>query len=367
MSRNILVALEFQRAPLFAGIAKYAREQGWHLSLEMLPNPSRIPWAWDGDGILTLLVRDGTPLLDFLAKVKKPTVNLEGRRLGSPPYPRVLTDTVLAAEMAFRHFRDRGFRTFAFYGYEKSVRGEDFSRVVRKAGFDCAVLHEGEGAWSDEKQRVGAWLAELPRPLAVFCWNDYAGASFIDIARGLGHVVPEEISVLAMDNEELVCDCTSIPLSSLRTELEQVGYQGAALLDRMLNGQAPPKKDQLIPPREIVCRASSAVQAPSSPLVKKALAYMQKHLGEPVNIADVLRHCRVSRRGLEKAFRQDLDSSPYEAMLKLRLAQARVLLRDADDKIAAVASAVGFPDPRHFSTLFRRHHGCSPRDYREKG
>ncbi|MEN9359144.1 MAG: hypothetical protein RL095_679 [Verrucomicrobiota bacterium] len=366
MSRNILVALEFQRAPLFAGIAKYAREHGWHLSLEMLPNPGRIPWGWDGDGILTMLVRDGTPLLDFLAQAGKPTVNVEGRRLGSPPYPRVLTDTSLAAEMALRHFRERGFRHFAFYGYAKSVRGEDFARVLRRAGFDCAVLHEGEGSWSDEKRRVGDWLAGLPRPLAVFCWNDYAGASFIDICRGLGHAVPEEIGVLAMDNEELVCDCTAIPLSSLRTELEEVGYQGAALLGRILDGEAPPRRDLLIPPSEVICRASSDMRASSSPLLRKALAYFEKHLAEPVNVAAALRHCQVSRRGLEQAFRRELDASPGEILLRLRLERACALLRDSDDKIAAVAAACGFVDAGHFATLFRRHRGASPRLYREQ-
>lgn len=362
--KNVLVALEFHRGPLFEGIAEYARSHRWHLSLEMLVNPRNIPWGWDGDGILTMLIRDESSLIQFLRKCRKPTVNLEGRRL-TTSYPRVLSDTHKAAEMAFRYFRGKGFEHFAFYGVEHSVRGRDFAQVTQANGYSCSGLVEGAVPWRDELAATRRWLKSQPKPLAVLCWSDYAGARFVDMAHSLGWKIPDEVAVLGMDNEELVCDCAAVRLSSLRTDIQRVGYLGANLLDRIMEGHEPDTRSRLIPPREIVERPSTDTLATDSPLVAQAVRFMKQQQSSAINVADVVAACAVSRRGLEKAFLNSLGQSPYQILLQIRMERARVLLRTGNDKIAAVASQVGIPDPKHFSMLFRNENGRSPRDYRQ--
>lgn len=362
--KNVLVALEFYRGPLFEGIAEYARSHHWHLSLEMLHNPGNIPWGWDGDGILTMLIRDETALLKFLKKCRKPTVNLEGRRL-TTSYPRVLSDTRKAAEMAFRYFRSKGFEHFAFYGIEHSVRGRDFSKVAELHGFDCSYLHEVAVSWQEELAAARHWLNNQPKPLAVLCWADYAGARFIDMAHSLGWRIPDEIAVLGMDNEELICDCAAVRLSSIRTDIQRVGTIGAELLDRLMAGEPADGQHRFIPPREIIERRSTDTFAVDSPLVALAIRFMKNHHAEGINIADVVDACSVSRRGLEKAFLGSLGHSPYRALLQIRMERARVMLRESTDKIATVARLVGLPDPKHFSALFRAEYGISPREYRQ--
>lgn len=362
--KNVLVALEFYRGPLFEGIAEYARSHHWHLSLEMLHNPANIPWGWDGDGILTMLIRDETALLEFLKKSRKPTVNLEGRRL-TTSYPRVLSDTRKAAEMAFRYFRSKGFEHFAFYGIEHSVRGRDFSRVVELHGFHCSYLHEGAVSWREELSATRQWLKDQPKPLAVLCWEDYAGARFVDMTHSLGWRIPDDIAVLGMDNEELICDCSAVRLSSIRTDIQRVGTLGAALLDRLMAGEPADEQPQFIPPREIVERKSTDTFAADSPLVTQAIRFMKDNHADGINIADVVNACSVSRRGLEKAFLTSLGHSPYRALLQIRMERARMMLRETQDKIATVAQLVGLPDPKHFSSLFRAECGLPPREYRQ--
>ncbi len=363
--KNVLVALEFYRGPLFEGIAEYARTHNWHLSLEMLPNPGNIPWGWDGDGILTMLIKDETELIDFLDKCDKPTVNLEGRRL-TTPYPRVLSDTLKAAEMAFGYFRDKGFLNFAFYGYRHSVRGRDFIRIVKENNFECNALYEWNGSWQGELEITAEWLKQQQLPLAVFCWTDYAGARFIDMAHSLGYRIPEDISVLGMDNEELICDCAAVRLSSIRTDIKTVGYLGAALLDKIMNGEDPNEPSSYIAPREVVERGSSDTLAIGSPHVAAAIRFMKENYSKCINISDVTKNATISRRGLEKAFLRFLNKTPHEVLLKIRLDKAKTILRQTDDKIAAISRQVGLPDPKHFSTLFKQHHGLSPREYRMK-
>lgn len=362
--KNVLVALEFYRGPLFEGIAEYARSHHWHLSLEMLHNPGKIPWGWDGDGILTMLIRDETALLQFLKKCRKPTVNLEGRRL-TTSYPRVLSDTRKAAEMAFRYFRSKGFEHFAFYGVEHSVRGRDFSRVAELHGFPCSFLYEGAVSWREELSATRYWLRNQPKPLAVLCWADYAGARFVDMAHSLGWRIPDDIAVLGMDNEELICDCAAVRLSSIRTDIQRVGTLGAALLDRLMSGEPAGERHRFIPPREIIERRSTDTFAADSPLVAQAIRFMKDRHADGINIADVVNACSVSRRGLEKAFLQSLGHSPYRALLQIRMEKARVMLRENHDKIATVARLVGLTDPKHFSSLFRSECGISPREYRQ--
>ncbi len=362
--KNVLVALEFYRGPLFEGIAEYARAHNWHLSLDMLLNPGKIPWGWDGDGILTMLIRDETALLKFLRKCHKPTVNLEGRLL-TTSYPRILSDTRLAAEMAFQHFRSKGFSNFAFYGDEHSFRGQDFINVVKAHGFECRHLYESSISWKEELAATRRWLDAQPKPLAVFCWTDYAGARFVDMAHNLKWRIPDDIAVMGMDNEDLVCDCAAIRLTSIRTDIQQVGTLGAALLDRLMEGKQPKLSNQLIPPREIVERASTDTFSTDSPLVAQATRFMKEHLNSGINVSDILKTCSVSRRGLEKAFLKNTGCTPYQYLLRIRMEKARTLLREGDETIAAVARQVGVSDPKHFATMFRHENGVSPRHYRE--
>lgn len=361
--KNILIALEFYRGPLFEGIAEYAREHNWHLSLEMLPNPGNIPWGWDGDGIITMLIKDETELLSFLKKCNKPTVNLEGRRL-TTPYPRVLSDTEKAAEMAFDYFREKGFSNFAFYGYRHSVRGKSFINLVTERGFNCQRLYEWNGSWQGELEITKNWLEKQKLPLAVFCWTDYAGARFIDMAHSLGYKIPEEVSVLGIDNEELICDSAAVRLSSIRTNIKQVGYLGAKLLDQIIDNKTSNEPSNYVSPVEVIERNSTDTLAIDSPHVSKAVKYMKENYEKYINIADVARISEISRRGLEKAFLRNLNKSPYEILLMLRLNKARNLLRETDDKIAEISRQIGISDPKHFSTLFRKEYGLSPREFR---
>lgn len=362
--KNVLVALESYRAPLFQGIAEYARHHHWHLSLEMLTNPSLLPWGWDGDGILTTLVQDSTTMHDFLKACNKPTVNLEGRWT-TTSYPRVLSDTKKAAKMTFRYFRAKGFSNFAFYGNAQSFRGQAFIETVRKKGFTCEALYERGTSWAEELAATKAWIKIQPKPLAVLCWTDYAGARFVDMAHLLGWRIPSQIAVMGMDNEELVCDCAAVRLTSMRTDIQKVGYQGAALLDHLMKGKSAPRETEMIPPREIIERRSTDTFTTGSPLVAKAVKFMRTHLSDNINVADIVTTCGVSRRGLEKAFLKSMGHTPHDALLHFRMKRARALLRDGHDKIADVARQVGITDAKHFSVMFKKATAQTPREYRE--
>ncbi|MCK5835011.1 MAG: substrate-binding domain-containing protein [Lentisphaeria bacterium] len=362
--KNVLVAFEFYRSPLFEGIAKYAQDHNWHLSLDMLNKPSDIPWGWDGDGIITMVIQNDSPLIHFLEDCNKPTVNLEGRHF-SPQFLSVLSDTKIAANMAFDYFRTKGFKNFAFYGKRHSTRGFAFVDECKRNGFNCPILTEWEGTWKGAMNMTKDWLKAQKKPLAVYCWTDYAGAKLIDMAHSLGYKIPEEIAVLGMDNEELICNSTAIRLSSIKTELQSVGYEGAKMLDQLMNNPELELETKYISPSEVVTRASTDTLTIKSKSVEQAITYMQENYHNFINITDVVNNSQITRRGLEKAFLSTFKMTPRDMLENLRIEQAKKKLIATKDKIYTISKAVGINDPRYFSTIFRRHTGRNPRDYRK--
>ena len=110
-----------------------------------------------------------------------------------------------------------------------------------------------------------AELARLPKPLGIFAYSDYDASRVLGICREHGIDVPREVSILGVDNNPIICENQQIALSSVNHDLERVGYEGAALLDRLMQGEAAPERPVLIPPRGVTTRQSTDTAAVSDP------------------------------------------------------------------------------------------------------
>jgi LacI family transcriptional regulator len=360
--KNVLIAFEFYRTPLFEGVVDYARQNDWHLSLEMLNRPSDIPWGWEGDGILTMLIHGNEELKRFLDESQSKIINLEGRK--EFVYPRVHSNSSHVAKMAFDYFRTKGYRQFAFYGPENSTRGSYFSEHVQQAGYQCYLYAERELSWQDKLAECKEWLKEQAFPLAVYSWCDHSAASFIDMAKTLGYHIPHDIAVLGTDNEPLICNGSAISLSSIDSHLKAVGFRGAEVLDQMMmSGHVPPHSEMLDPIRTVE-RASSDQLAIDSPVVAKSIRYMKQYYPEGINIANVIQHVGLSRRGLEKAFMANFSMSPRVVLEKLRIEASQGRLRETRDSIQSIALGCGYSTPRNFSSIFKESTGMTPKEYR---
>jgi len=217
------------------------------------------------------------------------------------------------------------------------------------------------------QERIYNQLEKLPRPLAVFTGQDNLGATLIEICSRKGIHVPEEISILGVDDIELLCDCLAVPLSSIDTNLEKMGYTAAQQLDRLMRGEitndAPPI---LIPPKEIICRQSTDSLAVPHPAVVIALKYIKEHFNESITLEDIGEHAGMSKRGMEKAFLKHLGISPATELRRVRLDNAKQLLTETTDKISSIAYDCGYSNSSNLSFAFNRETGMSPRTYRNR-
>jgi len=371
--RNILILMEWYDHRIRQGIGLYAREHNWHLTVD---ERSLIPRDWDGDGVLTVF-HQRRDIVRYLRRLAIPAVDL-GLYRPDVPMPRVAGDHARIGIAAAEHFADRGFRHTAWFSTAASpiqrLRLRGFQEGCQAQSLDVPLAWVWEdvcGASSaDSWTRMRQWLlrnlVRAPKPLAVFAHNDYDASKVEDVCRASGLAVPEDVAILGVDDNELICLNQPVPLSSIAHDLTRVGYEGAALLDRLLDGERPPREPLLIPPHEVVLRQSTDQTAIRIAPVRQALGFIKESLPRSFGIAEVAAAAGVSRSTLDRLFLQNLSRTVHEEVRRARLAAVKRLLAHTATPVAAIARQTGFCHAQHLNNVFRAVEGMTPRAYRKR-
>lgn len=383
----VLLALGSYQHATHRGVARYAREKGWHLVADMAYG-GQIPRGWEGDGIITSLT-DRQELTDFVLSAGTHVVDLNMVR-ADIPLPRVVGNHEAIGRLAAMHLLERGFEHFAWYAVHENrtalERRTGFLRALNDEGMDLShctnlIWAQGKGKpsadadaltadrdWTQRRDWIIKALGPLEKPLAVFAYNDYQASHLINACLHAGIQIPEEVAVVGVDNDELVCDCLPVPLSSVKHDLETRGYQGAALLDQRMKGDldAPIPDPIRIDPSGVITRKSSDILALPDPQVSKALRHIWNHFHEPLSIGEIVAATEVSRRTLEKAFRQHLKRSILDEVQRVRLQRVKELLAHTDFSMRQIATQAGFASPQYLHQVFRKELGTTPGEYRKQ-
>lgn len=359
------------------GIRDYARgRENWVFQIVFPHFPvARFLAQAHVDGVIAHL--NLKSLVAPVLKLGKPVVNVSnaiGDELG---LPRVGSDEDRIGRLAADHFLERGFQSFAFFGYGEIThslqRGAAFRARLAERGYECHLFSGRAHRWRPATTlafavdaRVRPWLRALPKPVAVFAPSAVRGFELLEICRQERLAVPQEVAVLAVDNDEVICDLASPPLSVVRTAWDQVGYEAASLLARLMAGKPPPAAPILIPPGDVVTRQSTDVLAIHDGALEKALRLIRERLDEPLRVGAVAAHAGVSRRMLERKFRTVVGQSPHQEIRRQRIERAQRLLAETNLVIEDIAARCGFATPPMFADVFRRVTGQSPSQYRRK-
>lgn len=374
--RTILLALTTTHHGFYRGIARYAREHNWHLVPDML-YAATIPYGWQGDGIISH-VGYWKELADFIADAPQPCVELTNVR-GDLNRPHIKADNRMIGTLAARHFLKRFYWHFAWAPFTNDAvnaeRLRGFREPLRENGLECHILppqhclagQSGMMDWHNQQQDMLIQLKDLPKPLAIFCYNDCVAANILHLCQETGIRVPEEVVIMGTDNDVLLCESLNVSLSSVIHDLEGIGYQGAELLDRLMDGEEPPSEAPVVSPTGIVARQSTDMIAVENVEVAKALRYIWDYCRNPLtNVPDVVAATNLSRRPLELAFKQGVGRSIHEEIIRFRLECAKDLLLHTNKTIAAIATEVGFSYAPQLYRVFRRHFGITPKTFRMK-
>ncbi len=377
VQRSIVLLVETSSAyarGLLSGILSYAHRQGtWSVVLPEQERGALPPkWlaSWKGDGIIARIETDAVAAA--LRKLKVPIVDLSAaRHLQGIPWAD--TDDRAISRLGVEHFLERGFEHFGFCGDQgfawSNARCESFSELVRSHGKTLSVhqsVHRHDRAYRVDRDNrsIAQWLKTLPRPTAVMACYDFKAQQVLAVCRELQIAVPEEIAVLGVDNDQLICEFANPPLSSVIPDTHRTGLEAAMLLDRMMNtGQADLER-LLTEPLGIQTRQSTDILATQDREAAMAMQYIRQHASHNIRIADVLRHVPLSRRVLESRFKRAFGRTPYEEIQRLRINRVCTLLCQPELSISEIAQLAGFEHPEYMAAAFRRETGITPSQYR---
>ena len=382
---RVVLLIESSRAygrGTLSGVAKYIREHGhWSVFLQEHSMCDDVPaWLenWQGEGIIT---RMETPAMaGVLRRLRVPTVYLRE----VPPnlkFSSVLTDNAAISRFAFEHLRERGFRHYAFCGFNgadySDERRDSFSQLVSEAGLRCHVFgasppernlstakYEEEGLKDGES--VAAWIQQLPKPVGLMACNDMRGQEVLNACRDAGVAVPDEVAVIGVDNEQELCELSDPPLSSVVPNTGRIGYHAAALLDRMMQGSKLQPYRFLVEPIGIMTRRSTEVLAIEDRQIAAAARFIREQACEGIDVGDVIKVAAMSRSTLERRYARVMGHSPKSDILRSRLNRAKQLLAETDFPLALIAEKIGLKHTEYLGRIFKKKIGLTPARFRSR-
>ncbi len=362
---------------LLCGIAQYAHDHGpWSFYWE----PRGLETAWpvveglEADGIILR----GVAQLDKLLALGVPTVVAGHRSDVASGFVNLVTDSVTIAQLAAEHLLKCGFKHFAYCGFQSTQLEHTSWSRQRHASFTDRLVAEGFATppsyilsplnqnWGKERADLARWLASLPKPVGILACNDDCGVQVMEACKLAGLAVPSAVGVVGVDNDEVVCGLADPPMSSVVVQFENAGYLAARALDRLMKGRTDIPGQILVSASHVFARRSTDTIAIEDPHLARAMRYIRENSRTNLSVGAVALATGISRRGLERLFRQHLDSSILEVIRRERTDQIARMLVETKRSVRQISEALGFQDAQHFARYFRSTKKMSPLAWRRK-
>jgi LacI family transcriptional regulator len=378
--RRVAVMLDLdwpykRHAGIFVGTQQYAKKHGWESIIDEYADDtlSSLPAkATRYDGIIA---RATGKLAQRATSLKVPLVNVW---FGSPlqrKLPGVFPDFRSIGCLRAEHLLAQGFRRFAGLTSEEPAQVlemEAFSRTVNNAGYACSMgkmplaPSSSLSQWRKAERAIATSMADWKPPIGVFAGREQWGRLLVQMCRGRGWRVPEDVAIIAGDNEETFCERPHPTLTSVELGYERIGYEAARLLDRLMGGKAPPAEAILMPPHGLVVRESTDFFAADDPLIAAALEFITAKSHLEIGPDDVAAAVNAETRTLQRRFRKYLDRPIATKIRQVRIERAKRQLTQGKQGMKEIARDVGFGEAMRMYDVFRRELGVTPSKYRRQ-
>ena len=290
-----------------------------------------------------------------------------------PGARHLLCENRQAAVQAADHLIGQGLRNFAFAGFERAMwsveRCEHFCRRLAERGFTAqshlVPLSAGETKRPRYEAAVVRWLKSLPKPVGIMACNDEFARSLSELCRVHDLRVPDDVALIGVDNDELICELSSPPLSSVGFAAERAGYEAAELLDSLMAGKKLKQSDICVHAGHVVARQSTDLLAIKDEEVVKALRFIRENSDHLIQVDDVVEATLLSHRTLHSRFSRVVGHSLLTEVNRWRAAHIAKLLTTTNDSIQHIARSIGYESAGHMGRFFHREMGLTPRAYRQ--
>ena len=370
-------AREYERS-LIRGIMEYSHVHGPWTFYEDPPDflerpsvASRVAHmrAWKADGLISSPDR-----MREIRGLALPTITtLKDKELPAP-WRQIVAEDEAIGRMAAEHLIGLGLTHFAFCGIGGMAwsegRKDGFTKAVSRTGQEVLV-HELATAlpgttWYSTEKTIGKWIAAAPKPIGVMACNDDMARLLAEICRSRGVRIPDDVALVGVDNDELVCGCATPPLSSVALTIQQAGYEAAALLDALIAGgkSKNARRQMVIRPTHVVVRQSTDMIGVKDENLVKAIRFIRKNASSAILVRDVAAAAGLSRRVLQDRFKHAVSRPVSEEVVRSRVQRISRLLVETNQSIAEISLSMGYPVNAHIARFFKRHTGMTPLAYR---
>ncbi len=350
------------------------RDEWTVFSQERVLSSEAPPWIydWEGDGVISRIT---TPRLARALRGKGiKLINLSDRyESHSLEFPLVRSDDEAIGRTAAEHLLERGYRKFAYCGFSQEGwsdrRGQAFVNHLRASGrphceFFSSPLIFGTESFEDQRNQIADWVRNLPKPLGLMACNDIRGQQVTAACAQANLAIPEDVAVIGVDNDTLVCQLCSTPLSSVIPNAELIGYLAAEKLSNLMNGQSEQPLPTTVPPLGIVARRSTDMIAVADKDVSTALRFIRENACNGITVSDVASRISISRSTLERRMRESIDRTPQQQIRHVQISRVRELLAESDESLSQIANLCGFEHPEYMHVVFKREVGVTPGEFR---
>jgi LacI family transcriptional regulator len=380
--RKVALLIETSREygrGVLRGIVRYARLHGpWAFYITPGDFEQALPEMkhWGGMGIIARIETPKVAQAILATGLPVVALDLSEKQLapGNPlaQVSELVADSYHAAQLAAIHLMERGFKNYAFVGLPDRIwsklRRDSFVKHIKQAGYKTYVYDPPKNRldreWGREQKFMSEWLLGLPKPIGLMACNDDRGREVLEACRAANVGVPEEVAVVGVDNDAMLCELANPPLSSVVLNAEHGGFEAAAMLDRMMSGRTTGPERILVEPLQVVTRRSTDMVALEDLEVAHAVRYIHENAGRAIRVKDIVNALGISRRTLEIRFRRAIGKSMNEKIQQAHLERAKRLLLETDLPLPKVAEAAGYNSTSYLAVVFHEAFGMTPAKFR---
>jgi LacI family transcriptional regulator len=380
--RKVALLIETSREygrGVLRGIVHYARLHGpWAFYVTPGDFEQALPEMkqWGGTGIIARI--ETQKVAEAILATGLPVVALDlSEKQLAPGNPlsqicELYTDSYHAAQLAAIHLLERGFRNYAFVGVADRIwskrRRDSFIKHIKQADYETHIYeppkNKHDREWGREQKLLAEWLHNLPKPVGLMAANDDRGRDVLEACLAANLGMPEEVAVIGVDNDSLLCELANPALSSVVLNAEHGGFEAAALLDRLMSGRASAPERIVVEPLQVVARRSTDVVALEDLAVAHALRFIHENAGWAIQVKDIVKALGISRRTLEIRFRRAIGKSMNEKIQQAHLERAKRLLLETDLPLPKVAEAAGYNSTSYLAVVFHKASAMTPAKFR---
>lgn len=368
---------EFSRR-LLRGVVQYSKDNGQWIFYRLpsyykslYGNEGVLKWAkeWKADAIIAQWDNEESQIFRSLDI----PVILQNYKERSEIFSNLTGNYTGTGKMAANFFAQKRFQNFAFYGNRKVVwsreRADGYQREVERLHgnyfyFEAENLSASQ--WNQDYVELERWLISLPKPVALFACDDSFALQISEICKINNILIPNDIALLGVDNDELICNLSDPPISSIVLDVEKGGYEVGRLIHELMISEKKKPANIVINPIRVEQRQSTEKYNISNKYILKVVKYIEENFTSDINIESLTQLVPLSRRNLEVKFKKELGISTYQFVLSCRVELFANLLITTNRSLFELAFESGFNDYKNISRIFKKFKGYTPVEYRQK-